>query len=331
LEAKIMIGPVTFKCLIKHLAGCAAALLAPCVPRGREPAACILVYHRVAEIHFGDSCVDNWNVSPAAFEKQIASLAGFAEFVPLRELPNRLASSQPSKKPFVCLTFDDAFANFFSRALPVLERYAAPVTVFAVTSAIGQRSPMPFDQWSQRNGARVSSEAWRPMNWSELEACADSGLVTIGAHSHRHYNALACNSAQLREEAEVSFAILKDRLGDAFGKVYSYPYGSVRLGQVPPDYVQAVRRAGFELAVTTNLGMASAISDRFLLPRIEAHGLDSSAIIQAKARGVLLPYRITDRLRRGRRFVCVPQKTIPSCPPLVESKANKRVEITNLR
>ena len=37
------------------------------------------------------------------------------------------------------------------------------------------------------------------------------------------------------------------------------------------------------------------------LPRIEANPLDSGAVLKAKVRGALLPYRVTDRLRRARR------------------------------
>jgi len=37
------------------------------------------------------------------------------------------------KKPFVCLTFDDGYRDFTEHALPVLERHAAPFTVYVTT------------------------------------------------------------------------------------------------------------------------------------------------------------------------------------------------------
>jgi hypothetical protein len=73
------------------------------------------------------------------------------------------------------------------------------------------------------------------------------------------------------------------------------------LGYVPDSYVSAVAEAGYEVAVTYDLGRVTADTDRFRLPRIEAHGVDSEAVIRAKVLGTLAPYWLTDRLRQARR------------------------------
>ena len=106
---------------------------------------------------------------------------------------------------------------------------------------------------------------------------------------------------QLDEEAGRSRAILVERLGESAGRAYSYPYGSRRLGQVTDQYIAAVAGAGFRLAVTTDLGMAGPGDDLLALPRVEAHALDTPPVLRAKIRGVLAPYRLTDRLRRAKR------------------------------
>ena len=64
---------------------------------------------------------------------------------------------------------------------------------------------------------------------------------------------------------------------------------------------RAVKDAGYRLAVTFDLGRVTANSDPYLLPRVEAHGLDGPAVIRAKVLGSLAPYRLTDRLRRAER------------------------------
>jgi peptidoglycan/xylan/chitin deacetylase (PgdA/CDA1 family) len=305
-----MIGRVRIKRAIKQTGGWAAVLTAPLVTSAAGPRACILVYHRIAEIGFVDPQVDDWNVSPEVFERQVASLAAIAEFVPLIDLPARLSRPSSISKQLVCLTFDDGYANFFARALPVLKQYRVPATLFVVTNYIGKKEPLPFDGWSVKNGDRVSADAWRPINWEELENCLASGLVTIGSHSHRHLNGRECSRTQLVGEALDSKAILQTRLGQASARAYAYPYGSRRLGHVPPGYVNAVREAGYELAVTTDLGLVSSGSDNYALPRIEAHGLDSPAVLRAKVLGRLFPYYIIDRFRKAERGSSV-SKNVP--------------------
>jgi peptidoglycan/xylan/chitin deacetylase (PgdA/CDA1 family) len=297
-----MIGRITLKRVLKRTAGWAAVLAQPLTGRCTQRSACIFYYHRVADIGFIDPHVDDWNVCPEAFERQIAALASFAELVPLLDLPRRLAANDSCEKPLVCITFDDAYASVCSKALPVLKRYQAPATVFVVTDAVGKREPMPFDRWSRTHWKKAPEEAWRAMDWSELETCVASGVITLGGHSHRHLQGQNCTPAQLAEEAAQSRAALLERFGEAQARAYSYPYGSTRLGHVMPEYIRAVRSAGYELAVTTDLGLASQTTDSYLLPRVEAHAVDSPLVLRAKAAGTLAPYHLTDRLRKAKRF-----------------------------
>lgn len=298
-----MISRMTAKRMLKRTAGVASTWLHPFVARSDQPSVCILAYHRVAEVGFVDPHLDNWNVTPAMFEKQIASLASFAEIIALSEIPSRLAVAPAAKpsKPLVSLTFDDGFANFFSEALPVLRRWGAPATLSVVTKYIGSKEPMPFDRWSRQNRDRVSSSVWRAATWDEIEQCVSSGLVTIGSHSHEHRIGSDCTAEELRAEAESSRDLLRNRLGHDRPLYYAYPYGSSRPALVPAEYVTAVKRAGYQLALSTDLGLADAQSDPFFLPRIEAFGLDSAAVLRAKADGVLGPYIVPEWFRSAKR------------------------------
>lgn len=286
------------KRVIKGGAGLAAVAAAPLV-RQTPGAGCILAYHRVANLDFVDPRLDDWNVEPAMLDRQIAAIKRCADVVPLNDLLARCKADPAPRRPAVALTFDDGYANFYTQVLPILKRHDVPATIFIVTSLIGSKNPAPFDAWSLKNRPRTDSDAWRPLTWDELDRCIDSGLVQVGAHSHRHLKALSCSADQLVEEAELSRNILGSRLGDA--PAYSYPYGASRLGFVPAAYVDAVQAAGYGLAVTFDLGRVTANSDPYLLPRVEAHGLDGPAVIRAKVLGSLGPYRLTDRLRRAER------------------------------
>ena len=295
-----MIGRVTLKRIAKAAAGRTAAVLAPLDSARQHPNACILVYHRVAPLGIVDRSRDDWNVPPATFERQIAALAASCELVPLTTLARRLAESPSAPKPLVALTFDDGFANVVTRALPVLREYAAPATLFSVTSFVGALQPMPFDRWAVANAATVDRDAWRATTWEELEAWVAAGM-DVGSHSHRHLNGRDCEPSQLTDEAHRSRELLTARLGSEAGRSFAYPYGSTRLGHVSPAYRDVVRAAGFSHALTTDLGLVTQASDPYGLPRLEAHPLDSPGVLRAKARGSLRPYAVLDRLRRADR------------------------------
>ena len=292
-----MLGRNTIKRGFKRTAGWAASVSRLFAGPHAGARACVFYYHRVADVGFVDPRVDDWNVPPSVFERQLAALAGFAEFVPLLELPRRLKDDAPDSRPLVCLTFDDGYASFHAHVLPLLRRYGAHATTFVVTGTVGSREPQPFDAWALKNRARTRPEDWRAMGWDELEACVASGLVHVGAHSHRHLRGSRCAPAQLAEEAGRSRETLRQRLGGGQARAYAYPYGGTRLGDASPAYVAAVRAAGYEAAVTTDLGLVTPESDPLLLPRVEAHALDAGGVLKAKAVGALAPYRLTDRLR----------------------------------
>ncbi len=295
------IGRATLKRTVKQTTGWAAMLSRLFTGNSTQRQACIFYYHRVSEVGFVDSRLDDWNVTPSQFERQIRTLATFADIVPLIELPRRLATKEEIKRPLVSLTFDDGYANFHSQVLPILMRFSAPATAFVVTGSIGKSEPMDFDHWALTNSARVNGEAWRPLNWKELENCAESGLVTIGAHSHQHLRGSQCSETQLADEVGLSREILRSRLGEIHSSQYAYPYGNSRLGDVSQSYIAAVKAADFKIAVTTNLGLVTCESELFSLPRLEAHMMDSPGVLKAKTLGALAPYRLTDHFRAAYR------------------------------
>lgn len=56
------------------------------------------------------------------------------DFVTLDQAVERLCA--PSARPFVTFTFDDGFADNLSKALPVMEKFAAPFTVYVPTGMV---------------------------------------------------------------------------------------------------------------------------------------------------------------------------------------------------
>ena len=63
------------------------------------------------------------------------------DFVTLDEVVARLEA--PTARPFVALTLDDGYADNLTNALPVMEKFAAPFTVFVTTGMIARE----IDAW----------------------------------------------------------------------------------------------------------------------------------------------------------------------------------------
>jgi peptidoglycan/xylan/chitin deacetylase (PgdA/CDA1 family) len=63
------------------------------------------------------------------------------DFVSLDEAVRRL--TEENSRSFVCFTFDDGYADNFTRALPIMERFGAPFTVFVTTGMVTRE----IDAW----------------------------------------------------------------------------------------------------------------------------------------------------------------------------------------
>lgn len=91
----------------------------------------VLMYHGVVEkpLSVPDWCF----IDARAFEAQIRYLTRHFDIV---HLDTAMTSSTPYRRPRVCLTFDDGFANVATVAAPILRRYSAPAAVFLVTGLV---------------------------------------------------------------------------------------------------------------------------------------------------------------------------------------------------
>lgn len=136
-----------------------------------ESHAAILMYHRVlpegeaARLHVEPGM---W-VSPATFELHASTLSTRFNVVPLHELIQRLRSGE-SLPPRACaITFDDGWLDNLQFALPVLERFGLPATIFVVTDRVGTSGAFWTDEVVRRF-ASISKNERREL----LERCGVS-------------------------------------------------------------------------------------------------------------------------------------------------------------
>ena len=155
----------------------------------------VLVYHSIstpAEAMPGDI-----DISPERFEQQLAWLAKSNRVLPLD------ATLARSSKRQVAITFDDGYRDNLITALPLLEKYNLPMTLFMVAGFVDSDGYLSAD---------------------ELREISRHPLITIGAHGlwHRHFNRISSDEA--RFELVESRRLLEETIEKKVD-LMAWPYG----------------------------------------------------------------------------------------------------------
>ena len=135
----------------------------------------------------------------------------------------------------VVLTVDDGDASFFDLAVPMLQKYKVPATIFVISEWYGWRYDknmeyVNFQSHSHSMHAAGADGRGRIVNWSKEEILADI--------------------EQNRKE-----------LGDV--TVFCYPFGHYN-----DNAIEALKEGGFKMAFTIEGGRVFPGDDKFKLPRV---------------------------------------------------------------
>lgn len=170
-----------------------------------------MLYHRLGEGKLGN----NWELLKEHFKF-------------IQDNFNIILPGDSIKGPSICLTFDDAFFDFYDSIFPFLLKHqmrsvvaVAPKYISAKTSVRKQaRLAVPYSQ-AMKEGIYQSKVPH--CTWEELKEMSKTGYVEIASHSYSHPD-LSNFQGSLEKEIIDSKNEIELRLNQAVS-TFIYPFG----------------------------------------------------------------------------------------------------------
>ena len=214
----------------------------------------ILMYHSISE-----DTTSSLNVTPENFKKQIDFLAGSGySVIPLDELVEGIRKNKKFPDKTVVITFDDGFEDNYLNAFPVLAKHKMPATVFLVAGYIGEREGY--------------------LKWDQVNLMKQNG-VDFGAHTVNNVYLPAIEDTRtLWWEVSGPKSIIKGATGET-PRYFCYPTGGFNA-----KVKNAVVRAGYNGACTTNRGFGKLNKDVYELKRVKVTNSDMNKPFHFRAK-----------------------------------------------
>lgn len=224
-------------------------------------------------------------VPPERFAEHLAYLSEHG-YTPLTVTDYRQARAGDDslwpEQPVV-LTFDDGFGDFFTAALPLLQRYKFPATLYVTTTFVGETA-----RWLRRE-----RESMRPMmTWEQIVQVDRSG-IECGGHSHTHRQLDTLGETEVRDEVVRCKDLLQEHLGHPVMS-FAYPFGCST-----PMVRKQVLLAGYTSGCVMKHQMSSSRTSPLALTRFlvtpEMTGAALGQLLTGK--GMLEETSLTRRMR----------------------------------
>jgi peptidoglycan/xylan/chitin deacetylase (PgdA/CDA1 family) len=238
--------------------------------KGRIP---ILMYHSVSNT--GDDQKHPYYqtvTAPDVFARQMQLLHenGY-RVLDLGEALVQMQASRDTSTRAAVITFDDGFRDFYRNAFPILDRFGFSATMFLPTAFVGGKSARDF-------------KGRECLTWEEVRALRRAG-VQFGSHTVTHPQLQSVEVDNIRHELRASKQAIEDELGETV-KSFAYPYAFPEGDWV---FRRTLRRTleetGYEHGVSTIIGTADHLDDRFFMKRVPVNSYDNPRLFLAKLEG----------------------------------------------
>ncbi len=230
-----------------------------------RPGIRVLMYHRVID----SPEYDQLTVSPEIFDRQMQYLGNNFNVVSLESAVKTLFYNKKNSNSVV-ITFDDGYLDNLENALPILEKYNLPATIYLTTD---------FCEQTARHPRYIAQDKRLHLDWDEVQEMNEVNNVTFGSHtlSHPYLSRIDRNSSD--KEIRKSKDIIESKL-NASVKHFCYPSG---------DYgdreIDSVKKSGYETAVTVSPGKNRTAVSPFEINRTEVTQKDTAKDLFLKLNG----------------------------------------------
>lgn len=257
--------------------------------------AVVFMYHR-----FGEDLYPSTSVRLEQFEAQLDFLDKNEFNVwPLERIVSAIQDDQAIPPKTVAITVDDAYTSVYTAAYPRMKERGWPMTVFVATDDVDS-----------------GREAY--MDWDQMRAMQESGLVDFANHSASHdylvrrdvdKEVLKEWEQRMRNDVTKAQRRLQEELGEGVNenpRLYAYPYGeySTRLAEL-------ITELGY-IAFGQHSGALGSVDDPRALPRFP---------INEQFGGI-------DDFRLRARTLPLPVKNMEPFEPILEGNNPPRMRIT---
>lgn len=198
----------------------------------------------------------------------------------------QLISGEPLPRRAVVLTADDGDLTVFEKALPILEEFDYPLTVFVVVSSL------------ETACFKLPGEVRVTADWEQVQdALRRHKRLEIGCHSWTHPALPACTAAERTREVDLAAQVLEQRLGIR-ADLFAYPFG-----RWSPSVLEQLRASRYHGACATTWGDPLK-TERLCMEREPVYADTNTWQFVLKILGVYSFVRNAPGLRylRGRRW-----------------------------
>ncbi|MDQ6670698.1 MAG: polysaccharide deacetylase family protein [Chloroflexota bacterium] len=212
----------------------------------------ILMYHSISSPYFASAAFRVCTVPPETFREHVRTLVAeqYTTLTVSQFVASMRSGADLPPKPVV-LTFDDAYADFYVNAFPLLQQHGLSATLYVPTAFVGGTS-----RWLRREG-----EAGRPLlNWAQLAQISAAG-IECGAHSFSHRQLDTLAPGTVCDEVTWCKRVLEEQLRQPVSS-FAYPFGYYNA-----TARQLVIEAGYTSACAVKRALSSTGDDPFALAR----------------------------------------------------------------